>query len=745
MKWRDMVNPWDGLPLAPIGALAAGWATLLVAATWNDHTVYGVFGSAVGGMTAILAAWWLAQNSIRRPKAGGGELLRLVAVSLVAVLLALACRWLFGRLAVFPIGVSLPLEDALVMAFGAFGLVVFLRGLTLRWPMFALVEAGVALSMGGQLLADHRSRIDQPTWLMDWFIRKGADPFSALAIAAIAAMGAWILLLYGATNLTPTRRSFVSSVLSISLLAVLAGSVVWLVPIPQPVPPNPLPPPMVSSDSNEPPPPPPPPEPFAWIELLDSCPSTPRLKGLYFRTAIINDPSSEMVGNHSSVAPDEVPPVVDEEKADVAAGTDRESASVVTHVHLFRGQETAEVVPTLAGTILQTRPIPTRDRRFFSSWEVRSLMPGKGGLEDLRPDSLRTRLGDPDWTEEERARYTRLPADETGLGGAAEALLAGLPSSLASQVSVRMKRVTDLSAQSFQPEGASWAFAVESEGPATDPAELSRRAVCLLRALGIASRLVRGFRYPLSEGESKTALLLTDQHLAWWPEVFLEDTGWVPLTFAPPGGAGKPPPSQHDLEQMIADSLESDGAESTELKSVRPRWGLIFLIIIGTALSFPLISSLWVLFIAPVLGGPRRPARIARAADALLTPAGLQRLYGEPRSDFARRVAQIEPALGESLEELAASIAAARYGGAPLSTRKALGCLKALWFQGLVGGVGAIFRGGIRGDRRLIALGGSWYFKLFNPRILYRADRPTRGGKEAVKGNQPSEPNTMQS
>jgi hypothetical protein len=97
------------------------------------------------------------------------------------------------------------------------------------------------------------------------------------------------------------------------------------------------------------------------------------------------------------------------------------------------------------------------------------------------------------------------------------------------------------------------------------------------------------------------------------------------------------------------------------------------------------------------------------------------------------------------LEELAASIAAARYGGAPLSTRKALGCLKALWFQGLVGGVGAIFRGGIRGDRRLIALGGSWYFKLFNPRILYRADRPTRGGKEAVKGNQPSEPNTMQS
>jgi hypothetical protein len=726
MKWRDMVKPWAGLPLVPIGGLAAGWAILLVAATWNDHTAWGVFGSAVGGVTAILAACWLPRQPIQRRNAGWVEILRLVAVSLGAVLVAVACRWLFGRLSVFPIAVSLPLEDALVMAFGAFGLVVFLRGLTLRWPLFALVEAGVALTLGGQLLADHRSRIDQPTWLMDWFIRKGADPFLALAIAGIAAMGVWSLLLYGATNLTPTRRSFVSSVLSLGLLAGLAGSVVWLVPIPQPIPPSPLPPPMVSSDSNEPPPPPPPPKPFAWIELLDSYPSTPRLKGLYFRTAIIEDPSREAVGNHSSVPPNEVPPVVDAEKADVVPGTDRESASVVTHVHLFRGQEAAGGLPSLAGSILQIRPIPTRDRRFFSSWEVRSLMPGKGGLEDLRPDSLRTRLGDPDWTDEERARYTRLPADETGLGGAADALLAGLPSSLASQVSVRMKRVTDLSDQSFQPEGASWAFTVESEAPGTDPAELSRRAVCLLRALGIASRLVRGFRYPLSEGESKTALLLTDQHLAWWPEVFLEETGWVPLTFAPPGGAGKPPPSQHDLEQMMADSLKTDGAESTELKSVHPQWSLLFLIIAGAVLAFPLTTSLWVLVIAPVWGGPLRPARIARAVDALLTPADLQRRFGEPRSDFARRVAQIEPVLGESLEQLAASIAAARYGGEPLSIKKALGCLRVLWFHGLVGGVRAIWLGTIRGDRRLAARGGCWYFTLFNPLTLYHADRPTR-------------------
>jgi len=196
---------------------------------------------------------------------------------------------------------------------------------------------------------------------------------------------------------------------------------------------------------------------------------------------------------------------------------------------------------------------------------------------------------------------------------------------------------------------------------------------------------------------------------------------------------------------MMAESLESDGAESTELKSVRPRWSLVFLIIGGAVLSFPLITSLWVLVMAPVWGGPRRPARIARAVDALLTPAGLQRRFGEPRSDFARRVALTEPALGESLAELAASIAAARYGGEPLSTGKAVGCLRVPWFHGFFGGVLAICRGGIRGDRGLITQGGLWYFKLFNPRILCRADRPSREGNETGKENRPTEPNTMPS
>lgn len=706
--------------------LSLGWAFASVFGTCKFLTPAGAVAAGLGAAAAVVLT-----HILTAPRFSAGKpLFRRMHGDLLLPLLTAGTAWLsawiFEHLFFFSITFHLLAREALMAALVAFSLVYFLRSLVHRFPAAGFLEVGVAVTLSVSLVSGHRQTLEHPFWLMDLFMRNGTDPLVAIKVIGLAGCLLAACMLFGTH--TPSggkaNHSITSAALGVLMILLVTLAIYRFAPQREAPLVQSSPPPVAPKSGDEPPPPPPPqPNIVAWVEFLDSCKATKRLGGLYFRQRVIEDAQQiwQLSQDDNANTPDT--------PSDTPPANGDENGLVTTRVHLMAATNATPQPPVLISGLGATVSIPTRDKRFTASWEIRSRVPGKDSMEDLRMDSPRMKLLNSDWSAGECSRLKALPPEIKFLPMAGDSILKTLEGYRAGFDNARLAAVLTLTTAEFQGRDGEWGFpenAAQNADGKRKPAdlrELSRRAVLLLRAVGIPCRLASGFKYPMVEDEEKSALVLADSHKTWWPEVYLKDTGWLPVVIPLEGGAKGEPPNLSTIEEMLAASLDT---ELTALTTVPPQVHTCgkFWKYIVPELALIWIYPLWFLILVPVFSpSRRRPLATLRAASALLALDGHCRSYGETRSDFAKRL----PAqLGEPMLRLAEAFEHTKWNDESLPPRGITLCpLIQIIGWAIPRGIVRVAKGIIARNGQALVAGMLWYLRPCNPQFLHQADKPT--------------------
>lgn len=318
---------------------------------------------------------------------------------------------------------------------------------------------------------------------------------------------------------------------------------------------------------------------------------------------------------------------------------------------------------------IQFTPMENPDRgRFRRTYRVRSaaLTSDEWGLLGLR-------AGDPRWSPEVRAHYTRGPADPR-YRALAERIISDLPPEFREDPLAQAVAIT----RWLGHEGT---YSLRSRhASAEDPTahflfgdltgycvHFAHAAVYLMRALGLPARVATGYMVPESSRRGGSAILIAGQNSHAWPELYLEGVGWVVVDVMPERSLDPPPPpSDEQLQQLLAEMLRGlrplppDGTEpgrpiSEIVASIRNLLtiGLVGLAVLAIALGYAI--KLWRRIVPRFVGPPTLPRVAYRAALDVLSECGVVREWGESREAFAWRVGDRAPSfLGLTMHHTAA-------------------------------------------------------------------------------------------
>ena len=177
--------------------LSLGWALAFVSGTWKFLTPAGAVAAGLGAAAAVVLTRLLTGPRFT----AGKPSFRRMHGDLLLPLLTGGCAWLSGwifeHLFFFSIPVHLLARETLMAALVAFSLVGFLRAMANRFPALGILEAGVAVALSVSLVSGHRQTMEHPFWLMDLFMRHGADPLAAIKVIGVAACLLVALMLFG--------------------------------------------------------------------------------------------------------------------------------------------------------------------------------------------------------------------------------------------------------------------------------------------------------------------------------------------------------------------------------------------------------------------------------------------------------------------------------------------------------------------------------------------------------------------
>jgi transglutaminase-like putative cysteine protease len=315
-------------------------------------------------------------------------------------------------------------------------------------------------------------------------------------------------------------------------------------------------------------------------------------------------------------------------------------------------------------------PDPDRFRRVY-----------KVGSAPLTADynSMLGRLaGNDAWSEEDRKEYLALPSDPR-YAALANEILSKLPELLKDDPMLKAWTVREW----LSKEGI---YSLRSKhASAEDPTahflfgdktgycvHFAHAAVYLLRAAGVPSRVATGYAVEESARQGGSAILISSGAAHAWPEIYLDEVGWVVVDVQPERTLDPPPePADADLQRLLGQlargvtPLAPDGTEPrlaiwAWLKDVARK--------LGEGLAYGLVGVLIALYLtklwralAPRFAPARDLARVAyRAEIDRLADLGIGRKRGESREAFAARVARDLP----SFAQLTRAHVGARFGSA---------------------------------------------------------------------------------
>lgn len=291
--------------------------------------------------------------------------------------------------------------------------------------------------------------------------------------------------------------------------------------------------------------------------------------------------------------------------------------------------------------------------RFRQTYTVESLVP-----EFNFGELIGRQAGSPNWTVSQWEEYLEMP-DDPRYGEFARELTAGL----------RQEFVDDPYAKALAVKA--WLddngiYSLKNEHAyATDPAasflfgdmtgyciHFAYAATYLYRSLGIPARVGVGYSVPSANRAGGSALLVQAVHGHAWPEIYLQDLGWVIVDPAPSRTlVDMSTDPQDSLQQMLGDMLRDDAAFEAFLREQGgdSNWTLAGMGRAAAMLLAALLLAGWLIRIyrarVPGWAGEAAQYRLQyRAALDTLAAWGIKRRHGESREAFARRVGTSLPA-----------------------------------------------------------------------------------------------------
>lgn len=598
-----------------------------------------------------------------------------VLISAVAFLLGCSASTVLGGPALFTqrFGSTAVLTMIGVVNFSlwTFAVVFLLRSLTERRP--ALVATEGLLVVGAAVYyfyGHHESQLDQPRQFSDWALAAGYDPRLVLRLIGVVMMG-----LVGLLLLRPRGIRHGSS--SIALLVLLLVGVYFLSykvfpdrvrpakevatededqkkPNPKPKPPSPK-PPEDNSPSFHPHDWPKKPKPMAIATLHDDF--APPGDVYYFREAAY----SEFNGQKMIVAQD---PAQD---ADVP----RQFPVAKQSFPLPALVEKVQQKVPLTISLIEPHPAPLT----LANVQTLEPLPAPMSASFLRSDKMEAQAmsfslltvevakrgsGDPKWTPEQRAFYTKAPADprykELADQIIAENPLPNLRADLRNSPVLQVLTIRRWIEQNTT-------YWLQAEHHLADDPTASflfgdRKGFCvhvahamvyLSRSLGLPTRLGGGYAISAAQTGKSSGILMTaaDRHL--WCELYVEGLGWVVVDAALEKSLSPDPPQP---DQAVKDFFNEENRpkfdpvppeERTTVASVVPS---ILLSLLAAVASLYAVK-LWRRY-APHWASTRVLYRVAyRALLDRLAEVGVSRQFGETREEFARRVADWCPEFAE--------------------------------------------------------------------------------------------------
>lgn len=183
-------------------------------------------------------------------------------------------------------------------------------------------------------------------------------------------------------------------------------------------------------------------------------------------------------------------------------------------------------------------------------------------------------------------------------------------------------------------------------------------ATYLLRSRGVPARVAAG--YAVAEGArgEGSAIMLQGNNAHAWPEIYLDEVGWVVVDLAPQQSLDEasPPPDQA-LQRMLGEMMRQrfeDPEDITEPMAVRQLLRHVARLLLLALLAAMLVSYLVKVYrqLVPLLAGQGQLYRLGyRAALDRLAEVGLRRRFGESRERFAARAVGVAPSFGLLTEQ----------------------------------------------------------------------------------------------
>ncbi len=332
---------------------------------------------------------------------------------------------------------------------------------------------------------------------------------------------------------------------------------------------------------------------------------------------------------------------------------------VVDHVRPFALDSPAKIQPV-------RNPNPLHFQRAF---EVRSHV-------QIQPyEELLGQLpGSADWPSDQWQHYTESPTDPR-YKEVAEGLLDGLrpeyqDDPLAQALTV--KNYLDVngiysrkSQHADSPDPAASFLFGDLTGYCV---HFAHAAAYLYRSLDIPSRVAVGYAVEEGARGGGSAIMIRSGDAHAWPEIYLEDVGWVVVDLAPQTTLDEPAQApDSELQRMLGEMMRQQPGDETMLDDeLRNKINLAAIakglaVVLAVLLVVAYVIKIYRL-LSPRFAGSAEQYRVAyRATLDRLAGIGLRRRYGESRERFADRTEQMAPSfVGLTREHLGSALGSQR-------------------------------------------------------------------------------------
>ncbi|MEM6365970.1 MAG: transglutaminase domain-containing protein, partial [Planctomycetota bacterium] len=408
------------------------------------------------------------------------------------------------------------------------------------------------------------------------------------------------------------------------------------------------------------------PRPIAMVLLEDDI--EPYEKAWYFR----QNAASQFTGRRLAVAVDET---LD---TDIIANFPSEKAFiggvplpedmhqiVPIVVNLITEQPRPFALPTMIEVEPTTNPNPDY---FRQSYRASSCVLTNYVFEDEVYDLYGTltdfESGNPEWDDEMLDHYKQFPDDPRYKELAEQILSEKMGDGLVDDLH-ETPMMKALSIKRWLEENTTYSHDPRFDDPSANPAEdflfgrrfgycthVAHASVYLMRSLGLPSRIGIGYAVDQKRSGKSSAILIMDSDAHAWPELYLENVGWVVVDASPEKidpSTQLPQEPDKAASDFLADKARGKSEHKGELeRAADPNPGVGFswrdlLVMLVIALIGSYLFKWWIM-LAPRFCPPDELAAATHRATVLqLAEVGLQRDYGETHLEFASRLASHFP------------------------------------------------------------------------------------------------------